>query len=60
MSKSFHAYDITGFIDSSIGSYLSEIETYAIEMSQTDDKEERINLMNDIQYIIEQCKEVMR
>jgi hypothetical protein len=60
MSKSFHAYDITGFIDSSIGSYLSEIETYAIEMSQTDDKEERINLMNDIQYVIEQCKEVMR
>lgn len=60
MSKSFHAYDITGFIDSSIGSYLSEIETYAIEMSQTDDKEERINLMSDIQYVIEQCKEVMR
>lgn len=60
MSKSFHAYDITGFIDSSIGSYLSEIETYAIEMAQTDDKEERINLMNDIQYVIEQCKEVMR
>ena len=60
MSKSFHAYDITGFIDNSIGSYLSEIETYAIEMSQTDDKEERINLMNDIQYVIEQCKEVMR
>ena len=60
MSKSFHAYDITGFLDDSIGGYLNEIETYAIEMSQTEDKEERINLMNDIQYVIELCKNVLR
>ncbi len=60
MSKSFHAYDITGFLSDSIGNYLSDIETYAIEMSQTEDKEEKINLMNDIQYTIELCKCVMR
>lgn len=60
MSKSFHAYDITGFLNDSIGNYLSEIETYAIEMANTEDKEERINLMNDIQYAIELCKCVMR
>ena len=60
MSKSFHAYNITDFLDDSIGGYLSEIETYAIEMAQADYKEERISLLNDIQGVIEQCKEVMR
>lgn len=60
MSKSFHAYDITGFLGDSIGSFLSEIETLAIEMSQTDDEEARFRLLNDIQYIIEQCDNVLR
>jgi hypothetical protein len=60
MSKSFHAYNITDFLDDSIGRYLSDIETYAIEMAQADYKEERISLLNDIQDVIEQCKEVMR
>lgn len=60
MSKSFHAYDITGFLDNSIGSYLSEIETYAIDMAQEDDKETRLALLRDIQYVIELCNNVMR
>ena len=60
MSKSFHAYNITDFLDDSIGRYLSDIETYAIEMAQTDDKETRISLLTDIQEVIELCKEVMR
>lgn len=60
MNKSFHAYDITGFLDDSIGGFLNEIETYAIEMAHTDDHEIRIALMNDIQYVIELCKNVMR
>lgn len=60
MSKSFHAYDITGFLDDSIGSYLGEIETYAIDMVQEDDKETRLALLRDIQYVIELCNNVMR
>lgn len=60
MSKSFHAYDITGFLDNSIGSYLSEIETYALDMAQEDDKETRLALLRDIQYVIELCNNVMR
>ena len=60
MSKNFSAYDVTGFLDASIGSFIREIEDIAIEMSQTDDHEERINLMNDIQYIIRQCNSVLR
>lgn len=60
MSKSFHAYNITDFLDDSIGKYLSDIETYAIEMAQTDDKETRISWLTDIQEVIELCKEVMR
>ena len=60
MSKSFSAYDVTGFLDSSIGSYLSEIEAYAIDMANAEDAEERANLLKDIQYIIEQCNNVLR
>ena len=60
MSKSFSAYDVTGFLDSSIGSFLSEIETYAIDMANTEDHEERMNLLSEIQYIIQQCNEVLR
>lgn len=60
MSKSFSAYDVTGFLDSSIGSFLSEIETNAIDMANTEDYEERMNLLSEIQYIIQQCNEVLR
>jgi hypothetical protein len=60
MSKSFHAYNITEFLDDSIGGYLSEIESIVIEMVQTDDHEERVNLMNDIQHIIWQCNGVLK
>ncbi len=60
MNKSFSAYDITEFLDYSIGSYLSEIETYAIEMANTEDSEERASLLMDIQYTIEQCNKVLR
>lgn len=60
MSKNFSAYDVTGFLDASIGAFLNEIEDIAIEMSKTDDYEERINLMNDIQYVIRQCNAVLR
>ncbi len=60
MKQVFHAYNITEFLNDSIGNYLSEIETYAIEMAQVDDKRIRINVLNNIQGIIEQCKEIMR
>lgn len=60
MRDCFHAYNITEFLDDSIGGYLSDIETYAIEMVQADDKETRMSLLNDIQGVIERCKEVMR
>lgn len=60
MGKAFHTYNITDFLDASIGSYLSNIETCAIEMARTDDKETRQSLLTDLQEAIEQCKEVMR
>ena len=60
MSKSFHAYNITDFLDDSIGGYLSEIETYAIEMANSDDNAIRMALLTDIQHAIERCQEVMR
>lgn len=60
MSKSFSAYDITGFLNDSVGSYLNEIEDKAVEMSQSDDADERQRLLEDIQYIIRQCVMVLR
>lgn len=60
MGKNFCAYDVTGFLDASIGSYLSEIEEYAIEMAHTDDEETRVALKDDIQYVIRMCNAVLR
>lgn len=60
MGKSFCAYDVTGFLDASIGSYLIDIENCAIEMAHTDDKEYRIALLKDIQYAIRMCNGVLR
>ena len=60
MSKSFSAYNITEFLDRSIGAYLNEIEGIAIEMAHTDDSEMRFDLLNDIQEIILQCNTVLR
>ena len=60
MGKNFSAYDVTGFLDASIGSYLSEIEAYVIEMAQEDDREVRTALKKDIQYAIRMCNEVLR
>lgn len=60
MNELFNARDITGFLDVSIGSFLREIEDIAIEMSKTDDYEERINLMNDIQHVIWKCNRVLK
>ena len=60
MSKSFSGYNITGFLDDSIGVFLNEIEELAIEMSQTDDAEMRFRLLNDIQGVIYQCNGVLK
>lgn len=60
MSRPFTAYDVTGFLDTSIGSYLSEIEDLVIEMMESDDYDERVKLKFDIQGIISQCNDVLR
>lgn len=60
MGISFSAYDVTGFLDSSIGGYLSEIEEYAIEMAEEEDKEARTVLKKEIQYAIRMCNAVLR
>ena len=60
MRKNFSAYDVTGFLDASIGSFLSDIENVAIEMAHTDNHEDRIDLLTDIQEIIYQCNAVLR
>ena len=60
MGKSFCAYDVTEFLDASIGSYLIDIENCATEMSQTENEEDRIALLKDIQYAIRMCNAVLR
>jgi hypothetical protein len=60
MSRPYTAYDVTGFLDDSIGSFLNDIESIAIEMSQSDDPEERAKMVTDIQEIIWQCNSVLR
>ena len=60
MSRNFSAYDVTGFLDASIGTFLNEIEDLVIEMSQSDDPDERTKLLQDIQSIIWQCNSVLR
>lgn len=60
MSRPFTAYDVTGFLEDSIGSFLSDIETLVIEMMKSDDYDERVKLKFDIQNIIWQCNSVLR
>lgn len=60
MSRPYIAYDVTGFLETSIGSFLNEIESVAIEMSRSNDYDERIKLLSDIQNIIWQCNSVLR
>jgi hypothetical protein len=60
MGRPYTAYDVTGFLDDSIGSFLNDIESIAIEMSKTDDYEERAKMATDIQEIIWQCNSVLR
>lgn len=60
MARNYTAYDVTGFLDDSIGSFLNDIESIAVEMSKTDDYEERVKLKDEIQDIISRCNEVLR
>lgn len=60
MSRPYTAYNVTEFLDDSIGSFLNDIESIAIEMSQSDDPEERAKMVTDIQEIIWQCNSVLR
>jgi hypothetical protein len=60
MGRPYTAYDATGFLETSIGSYLSEIEDLVIEMMESDDHEERVKIKFDIQDIICQCNDILR
>lgn len=60
MSRLYSGFDVTGFLEDSIGSFLNEIESIAIEMSQSDDYDERMKLLSDIQNIMWQCNSVLR
>jgi hypothetical protein len=60
MGRPYTAYDVTGFLETSIGSYLSEIEDLVIEMMESDDHEERVKIKFDIQDIICQCNDILR
>jgi hypothetical protein len=60
MGRPYTAYDVTGFLETSIGSYLSEIEDLVIEMMKSDDYEERVKIKFDIQDIICQCNDILR
>lgn len=60
MSRNFSAYDVTGFLDVSIGSYLNAIEDLVIKMMKSDSYDERVQLKFDIQNIIWQCNSVLR
>lgn len=60
MGRPYTAYDVTGFLETSIGSYLSEIEDLVIEMMNSNDYEERVKIKFDIQDIICQCNDILR
>lgn len=60
MSRNFTAYDVTGFLNDSIGTFINEIEDLVIQMQETDDYNERVKLTGEIQYIIDQCNNVLR
>jgi hypothetical protein len=60
MSRNFTAYDVTGFLSNSIGTFINEIEDLVIEMQKTDDYNERVKLTYEIQHIIDQCNNVLR
>ena len=60
MGRPYTAYDVTGFLETSIGSFLADIEGFAIEMMMSDDYEERERLKNEIQAIICQCNDILR
>ena len=60
MNRNFTAYDVTGFLDDSIGTFLREIEDLVFEMAETDDHDERVKLIDKVQYVIDQCNNVLR
>jgi hypothetical protein len=60
MGRPYTAYDVTGFLETTIGSFLSEIEDLVIEMMMSNDYEERERLKNEIQAIICQCSDILR
>lgn len=60
MSRNFTAYDVTGFLNDSIGTFINEIEDLAIKMRETNDYNERVKLTDEIQHIIDQCNNVLR
>jgi hypothetical protein len=60
MDRIFTAYDITGFLGESIGTYLYRIENFALDMAETDDHDERVRLADEIQSLIDQCNNVLR
>lgn len=60
MGRPYMAYDVTGFLETSIGSFLSDIESLVIDMMNSDDYDERVKLKFDIQNIIWQCNSVLR
>ena len=60
MNQIFTAYDVTGFLNKSIGRYLYRIENLALDMAETDDHDERVRLADEIQHVIDQCNNVLR
>lgn len=60
MSKSFAAYDVTQFLDESIGTFIDDIWDKVVDMADEDDKDERLYLKTQIEYLVEQCKDVIR
>jgi hypothetical protein len=60
MNKNFTAYDVTGFLNDSIGTFIRKIEDLVFEMAETDDRDERVRLIDGVQYLIDQCNNVLR
>ena len=60
MNRNFTAYDVTGFLNDSIGTFIRKIEDLVFEMAETDDRDERVRLIDEVQYLIDQCNNVLR
>lgn len=59
MSKQYSAYDVSSFLQYSVGNLVSEIEGLAIDMMKEELEEDRYSILGDIQEKIIRINEII-